>query len=136
MTTTNTIKPLTPVEISRVDFSKLKDGEPFLFIEFDKKKLGYWSKERNRIESNHAYHEPTHIYLEVSEEENKWIDANKENPKDYQDVLVLLENGEVFKATYCDDVEPLGGYTSEYFKFNKGVKITHWQPLPQSHLTK
>lgn len=58
----------------------------------------------------------------------RWIDADKEDPKDYQEVLVLLKNGEIFKATYCDDVEPLPQYTSEYFKFNKGVEITHWMP--------
>lgn len=59
-------------------------------------------------------------------------------PEDYQEVLVLLENGEIFKAMFCDDVH--GNYHSQYFKLNKGVKITHWMPLPKqttsSHPTK
>ena len=59
--------------------------------------------------------------------ESGWI--SDETPKDYQQVLVLLENGEIFKAMYCDDVE--AQYHSEYFKLNKGIEITHWMPLPE-----
>lgn len=56
------------------------------------------------------------------------IKVSEQDPKDYQEVLVLLENGEIFKATYCDDTMDLPNYTSEYFKLNKGIKITHWMP--------
>jgi hypothetical protein len=65
----------------------------------------------------------------MAKQTEKWVDVNIESPKDFQEVLVLLMNGEIFNATYCDDIG-VTRYTSPYFKFNKGCKITHWQPLP------
>lgn len=68
--------------------------------------------------------------------QKRWISVTDkdQSPKDYQDVLVLLENGEVFKATYCDDASPLSNsFDSVYFKLNKGVKITHWMPYELPH---
>lgn len=59
--------------------------------------------------------------------QKRWIPIEQLDLKDYEDVLVLLENGEFFKAMYCDDVD--FNFTSEYFNKNKGIKITHYMPI-------
>jgi hypothetical protein len=57
---------------------------------------------------------------------NGWVSVgSQENPKDYEQVLLLLESGDIIQGQYCDDTDFC--FTSPYLK--KGQKITHWQRI-------
>lgn len=59
--------------------------------------------------------------------QEKWISVEEEYPKDFEDVLGLLESGDIVQCYFVDDVggtKIMGGY-----KNNMG-KITHWMKKP------
>lgn len=72
--------------------------------------------------------------LEAQLRKTEWVSVEERVPDDYTSVLVLLDDGSVVDAMYCDDAD--SNFTSTHFKSDDRRVITHWKVFTPPQNTK
>ena len=73
--------------------------------------------------------EQLEAFANIIRAEYQWISVNDRLPKDYQYVIALEDDGEIYKLMFVTNKE--GNFWSDiqdYYYHN----VTHWMPLPKA----